>query len=117
MADKKSWIQDGGWWTSEVNFREEIRKKKGVNHYCQHPKWKRRRKIGAVALPPDWCQGARPALPEGGQVCWGCGYEWLMAEGAEPLKRCPRANCNLKLDHAPEVEWQDPLGEDDAQGS
>jgi len=26
MENKKSWIQDGGWWTSEVNFLEEIRK-------------------------------------------------------------------------------------------
>jgi len=25
MESKKCWIQDGGWWTSEVNFLEEIR--------------------------------------------------------------------------------------------
>ena len=26
MGNEKSWIRDGGWWTSEVNFLEEIRK-------------------------------------------------------------------------------------------
>jgi len=26
MQNKEQWIRDGGWWTSEVNFRDEIRK-------------------------------------------------------------------------------------------
>ncbi len=26
MENEKLWIRDGGWWTSEVNFLEEVRK-------------------------------------------------------------------------------------------